>query len=90
MGYDGTLKFDTAIDASGFQKGINSIGSIAKKGLQATAAILTGAASAIGSIGLAAIKVGSEFEGAMSKVEAISGATGDDLCLLYTSPSPRD
>ncbi len=79
MAYDGTLKFDTAIDADGFQKGINSIGSIAQKGLKATTAILTGAATTIGTLGAAAIKVGSDFEGAMSKVEAISGATGGDL-----------
>lgn len=79
MANDGTLKFDTAIDASGFQGGIDTIGSIAEKGLKATGAILTGAATAIGGIGIAAIKVGSDFEAAMSKVEAISGATGSDL-----------
>lgn len=79
MVYDGTLKFDTAIDASGFQKGIDGIGSIAARGMQATGEILTGAVSAIGTMGAAAIKVGSDFEGAMSKVEAISGATGSDL-----------
>lgn len=28
MAYDGTLKFDTSMDASGFQKGINKLGSI--------------------------------------------------------------
>lgn len=79
MAYDGTLKFDTAIDAGGFQKGIDGIGSIAAKGMQATGAILMGAASAIGAMGAAAVKVGADFEGAMSKVEAISGATGSDL-----------
>ena len=79
MAYDGTLKFDTAIDASGFQKGIDGIGSIAAKGMRATGAILMGAASAIGAMGAAAIKVGSDFESAMSKVEAISGAAGSDL-----------
>lgn len=79
MSYDGTLKFDTSIVTSGFQKGISSIGDMAAKGLKATMTILTGAATAIGTLGAAAIKVGSDFEGAMSKVEAISGATGSDL-----------
>lgn len=79
LAYDGTLKFDTSIVTSGFQKGISSIGDMAAKGLKATTAILTGAAGAIGTLGTAAIKVGSDFEGAMSKVEAISGATGSDL-----------
>lgn len=79
MGYDGTLKFDTSIDSSGFQSGINKITSIASKGLKATTAVIGGAATAVAGIGAAAIKVGSEFESAMSNVAAISGATGDEL-----------
>ncbi|MCI8420450.1 MAG: phage tail tape measure protein [Oscillospiraceae bacterium] len=82
MAYDGTLKFDTSIDAKGFQKGIDTIGSIASKGIQATAAIMTGAAAAVGTMGMAAIKVGSDFESAMSTVEAISGAAGKELDAL--------
>ena len=82
MAYDGTLKFDTSIDSSGFQSGINGIGSIAEKGLKATGAILTGTATAIGAISVASIKVGSDFEAAMSKVQAISGATSEDLAAL--------
>lgn len=79
MGYDGTLKFDTSINAGGFQDGIKSIGNIAAKGMKATAAIFSGAATGLGTLGMAAIKAGSNFEGAMSKVEAISGAAGSDL-----------
>lgn len=79
MANDGTLKFDTKIITDGFQAGINKIGGIAEKGLKATSEIITGAASAIGIMGAAAIKVGSEFEAAMSKVEAISGASGREL-----------
>lgn len=82
MGYDGTLKFNTLIDSDGFQKGISSIGDIAQKGLRATGSILKGSISAIGGLGMAAIKVGADFEAAMSKVEAISGAAGDDLIAL--------
>lgn len=82
MAYDGTLKFDTSIDSKGFQSGIDGIGSIAEKGLKATGAILGGTATAIGAIGAASVKVGSDFEASMSKVAAISGATGDDLKAL--------
>lgn len=82
MASDGTLKFDTLIDSKGFQKGINAIGDIAQKGMQATADILKGAAAAIGGLGAAAIKVGSDFESGMSKVAAISGASGKDLADL--------
>lgn len=82
MAYDGTLKFDTSIDSKGFQSGIDGIGSIAEKGLKATGAILAGTATAIGAIGASSVKVGSDFEASMSKVAAISGATGDDLKAL--------
>ena len=82
MAYDGTLKFDTSIDSKGFQSGIDGIGSIAEKGLKATGAILAGTATAIGAIGAASVKVGSDFEASMSKVAAISGATGGDLKAL--------
>jgi len=79
LAYDGTLKFDTAIYLKGFQKGINSIGSIAEKGLKATTAIFSGAVTTVSTLGIAAVKAGSDFEGAISRVEAISGAAGGDL-----------
>lgn len=52
---------------------------MAGKGLKATTEILTGAGAAISAMATAAVKAGSDFEGAMSKVAAISGATGSDL-----------
>lgn len=79
MAYDGTLKFDTKIISDGFKAGISSIGDIAAKGIKATTAILSGAAAAVGAIGTAAVKVGSSFEAGMSQVQAVSGASGDDL-----------
>ena len=82
MAYDGSLKFDTEIDSSGFQKGIDSISSVAKKGLEATKTILTGAVGAIGGIGTAAIKAGMDFDAGMSKVIAISGATEEQAAQL--------
>ena len=42
MGYDGSLKFDTKIDASGFSSGIEKIGSIATKGLAVLIRLSTG------------------------------------------------
>ena len=79
LGYDGTLKFDTSIDSSGFQDGISKIGSCASTALKATTAIIGGAATAVVGIGTAAIKTGANFESSMSNVAAISGATGDEL-----------
>lgn len=76
---DGTLNFDTKIDASGFQSGVNGLGSVAKKGLSVTTKILGGAATAVTTLGGAAIKVGSDFEAGMSQVQAVSGASGEAL-----------
>ena len=75
MAYDGSLVFDTKIDASGFKKGLSKISSI---GAGVTKSIL-GAGAAMTAIGGYAFKVGSDFKAAMSEVQAISGATGEDL-----------
>ena len=75
MGYDGSLKFDTSIVTDGFNSGLKKLGSLAKTGMAAVAGSVAGIAGA-------AIKVGSDFESQMSKVQAISGATGNDLIAL--------
>ena len=75
MGYDGSLKFDTKIDASGFSSGIGKIGSIATKGLAVLGAAVTASTGVV-------VKLGMDFESQMSKVQAISGATGDELLQL--------
>lgn len=69
---DGSVKFDTAIDSSGMRTGLAGLGKVALAGVGAAATALT-------SLGAAAIKVGSEFEAGMSRVQAISGATGEEL-----------
>lgn len=54
MAYDGTLRFDTSVDTSGFQKDANKLGGIVKglgvfklleKGFQAVASSIDGAVS---------------------------------------------
>lgn len=79
LGYDGTLNFDTSINTKGFQTGIDKISSAAGTAIKATTAIIGGAATAVAGIGAAAVKVGSDFEAQMSRVQAISGATGAEL-----------
>ena len=78
-GKDGSLNFDTKIDSSGFQKGIDSLGGVAQKGLSATTKILNGAAAGLTAFGGYALKVGSDFEAGMSEVQAVSGASGEAL-----------
>lgn len=79
MGYDGTLKFDTQIDDSGFGSGVDKITSLASGGMKAVGAAVATGTTAIAGLGTAAITVGSNFESSMSNVAAISGATGKDL-----------
>lgn len=82
MGYDGTLKFDTKVDPSGFESGVSKISSLAGGAIKTTSAIIGGAATALVGLGTAAVKVGAGFEASMSNVAAISGATGDELDAL--------
>ena len=79
MAYDGTLKFDTGIDTSGFQKGILTLANTAKTGLKAAVTAIAGGTTAVAGIGAAAIKAGANFEAQMSRVKAISGATGAEF-----------
>lgn len=79
MSYDGTLKFDTAIDTSGFSSGASKLGSLASGALKATTTIVTAATTAVAGLGTAAVKMGSEFESQMSRVQAISGASASEL-----------
>lgn len=79
LAYDGSIKIDTKIDTSGFKSGIDKIKSIAQAGVSAVTATLAGITAALGAGATAAATVGSSFEAAMSKVSAISGATGDSL-----------
>ena len=75
---DGSLLFDTKIDTKDFESGINKIKSTATKGF---AAVGASAAAGIGT----AIKLGSDFEEAMSSVSAISMATADEYEMLSSA-----
>lgn len=72
---DGHILIDTKIDTSGIESGLSSASKLA---IGAAGAIT----AALGAAAAAAIKVGSDFYAGMSEVQAISGATGDDLVAL--------
>lgn len=76
---DGKVVIETGLDSSGIEKGLKRLGSITTKGMKAATAAVTGTATALGGVATAAIKVGSDFEAQMSRVQAISGATGKEL-----------
>ncbi len=79
LGYDGSIKIDTKIDNAGFESGFEKMKSIANRGVSAITASLAAISGGIIAGGTAAAQVGSSFEAGMSKVSAISGATGDAL-----------
>ena len=83
---DGSIIISTKLDTKGVESGISGLkskfGTLGTAGVNAMG-LITKAIAAVGT-GLitltgAAIKVGAEFEASMSKVEAISGATGKEL-----------
>lgn len=76
---DGKVVIETDLDSSGIEKGLSKLGSITAKGMKAATVAITGTAAALGGVAAAAIKVGSDFESQMSRVKAISGATGEEF-----------
>lgn len=79
MPFDGTLKFDTAIDQTGFKVGLKGLGGIASAGMKAIAGAVTAATGTVTALGTAAIKVGSNFETGMSQVQATLGLSIEDV-----------
>lgn len=79
LAYDGSIKIDTKIDTGGFHSGIEKMKSMASKGVSALTTTFAAVSAGILAGGTAAVKVGSEFETAMSRVSAISDATGKEL-----------
>lgn len=79
MAYDGSLKFDTKIDSKGFQKGITGLKSIASSSVKMIGGLMAGAAVAVAGIGIASVKVGSQFTSSMSNVAATMGITVDEI-----------
>mgnify|MGYP004462459497 CR=1 FL=1 len=83
---DGKIIIDTLIDTTGVDKGMKSINGKINSGLSSLSnsvgKIVKTTAIALGTIGAAAIKTGMDFEEAMSKVKAISGATAEEMQAL--------
>ncbi len=79
---DGTIKILTDLSTEGFKAGLSKMGSLAKAGLTAVTTGIAAVSTALLAAGGYAVKVGSNFEAAMSEVSAISGAAGKDLQAL--------
>lgn len=79
MASDGKLIFDTELNDSGFKKGMSKLGSVTGKFAKGTMKAIGLVSTAIGGMGLAAAKVGSEFESGMSQVAATMGFTQEQI-----------
>ena len=83
---DGKIIIDTLIDSTGVDKGMKSIKSKISSGMSGIASgvtkIVKTATIALGTMGAAAIKVGMDFEEAMSKVKAIAQLSSEEVTQL--------
>nr|DAW03919.1 MAG TPA: minor tail protein [Caudoviricetes sp.] len=94
MAYDGTVKIGTELDGSGIKRGIEDINGTAKSGFSKFSEIgknalsvfagnmLTEVVSQAKNAAGAVLDIGMNFESGMSKVQTISGASGEDLAAL--------
>lgn len=76
---DGSLVFDTKIDNKGFNNGVKKLQSVGSKAFKAVGKSAIAASAAIGGLGAAAIKVGSDFEKGMSQVAATMGISAQAI-----------
>ena len=74
MAFDGTLKFDTAIDQSGFEKGLSSLGGLAKKGMAAVAGAITAASGAMAALGTKSLEAYADYEQLTGGIATLFGA----------------
>jgi len=74
MAFDGTLKFDTAIDKSGFESGLSSLGSLAKKGMAVVSAAVTVSSGAMVALGKSALDAYADYEQLTGGISTLFGA----------------
>lgn len=76
---DGKIVIETGLDAKGIETGLKKVSSIAKTGIATTVTAISGMSTALAGVAGYSIKVGSSFEAGMSKVQAVSGASNEQL-----------
>lgn len=81
MAGDGKVIIDTLLNSDGFKNGLSKLGSIASTGIKATTTAVAAAGTALVGLGGYAVKVGSSFKSTMSEVEAVSGASSQQVIL---------
>lgn len=79
MAFDGTLKFDTEIDDSGFSAGLEKIGSFAKKGMALVTGAVTAASGAMVALGKSALDAYADYEQLTGGVSTLFGTQDRSL-----------
>lgn len=76
---DGKIVIETGLDTKGIETGLKNVSSIAKTGIATAVTAISGMSTALAGVAGYSIKVGSSFEAGMSKVQAVSGASNEQL-----------
>lgn len=76
---DGTVKIKVEVDKKEAQKQLTDMSSLGAKAAGGLKTAAKASAAAVAAIGGAAIKTGADFESGMRNVQAISGASADDM-----------
>lgn len=82
LAYDGSIRFDTAIDGSGFKSGLSKISDIAKSALGAMTGVIGGASAALSAGALAGVKYNSQMEQYMTSFSTMLGSAGKAQSLV--------
>ena len=79
MGYDGSLKFDTRVDESGFNSGITKLGSLAKSGLAVLGSAVAGCVASFGALTKASLDAVASLEQNVGGVETLFKDSADTV-----------
>lgn len=83
MAFDGTLKFDTAIDKSGFESGVGSLVGLAKKGMELCNKAITKTAGAMVTLGKSALDAYADYEQLQGGIHTLFSGTEKTFDELY-------
>lgn len=75
MAFDGTLKFDTAIDKSGFESGVGSLVSLAKKGMELCNTAITKTSGAMVALGKSSLEAYADYEQLSGGIQTLFSTT---------------
>lgn len=76
---DGSVEIEVSVSKKEAEKQLSEMSSLGSKVAKGLEKVATVAAGAVTGIGIAAVKTGAQFESTMSSVQAISGASAEEM-----------